>query len=135
MFNCSSNSNRLPIQVYLKDQLHLPHHLLIRSLSSTQHFPRIKSIHKVLLINLSNLFQYFPNFSQGLCLKVSLKTHHFSPEKLLKSFFIFSLYISQNYIPLSRPHYIPHTKYICKVDKPMIFVMIASETDINELIS
>ena len=42
--------------------------------------------------------------------------------------------ISQNYIPLSHPHYIHHTKYIQKVDKPMIYVMIGSEADIRELI-
>ena len=42
--------------------------------------------------------------------------------------------ISQNYIPLSHPHYIHHTKYIQKVDKPMIYVMIGSEADVRELI-
>ena len=36
--------------------------------------------------------------------------------------------ISQNYIPLSSPHNIHHTKYTQKVDKPMIYVMIESET-------
>ena len=36
--------------------------------------------------------------------------------------------ISQNYIPLSYPHYIHHTKYTQKVDKPMVYVMIKSET-------
>ena len=42
--------------------------------------------------------------------------------------------ISQNYIPLSHPHYIHHTKYIQKVDKPIIYVMIESKVDIRELI-
>ena len=42
--------------------------------------------------------------------------------------------ISQNYIPLSHAHYIHHTKYIQKVGKPMIYVMIGSEADIRELI-
>ena len=37
--------------------------------------------------------------------------------------------ISQNYIPLSYPHYIHHTNYIQKLDTPMIYVMIESETD------
>ena len=37
--------------------------------------------------------------------------------------------ISQNYIPLSHPHYIHHTKYIHKVDKTMIYVMIAIEAE------
>ena len=36
--------------------------------------------------------------------------------------------ISQNYIPLSYPHYIHHTKYTQKVDKPLVYVMIESET-------
>ena len=42
--------------------------------------------------------------------------------------------ISQNYIPVSHPHYIHHTKYIQKVDKPMIYGMIGSEADIIELL-
>ena len=42
--------------------------------------------------------------------------------------------ILQNYIPLSHPHYIHHTKYTQKLDKFMIQVMIASEADIIELI-
>ena len=42
--------------------------------------------------------------------------------------------VSQNYIPLSDPHYIHHIKYTQKVDKPMINVMIASEADIRKLI-
>ena len=42
--------------------------------------------------------------------------------------------ISQNYIPLSHPHYIHHTKYVQKVDKPMIYVIVGSEADIRELI-
>ena len=42
--------------------------------------------------------------------------------------------ILQNYIPLSHSHYIHHTKYIQKVHKPMIFVMIGSDADIRELI-
>ena len=42
--------------------------------------------------------------------------------------------IPQNYIPLSRLHYIHHTKYIQKVDKPMISVMIGSEAYVRELI-
>ena len=38
--------------------------------------------------------------------------------------------ISQNYyIPPLHAHYIYHTKYIKQVDKPLIYVMIASETD------
>ena len=40
---------------------------------------------------------------------------------------------AQNYIPLSHPHYIHHTKHVQKVDKPMIYVMIGSETDVREL--
>ena len=40
----------------------------------------------------------------------------------------------ENYIPLSHLHYIHHTKYMQKVDKPMIHVMIGSEADIRELI-
>ena len=35
----------------------------------------------------------------------------------------------QNYIPLSYPHYIHHTKYTLKVDKPLFYVMIGSEED------
>ena len=42
--------------------------------------------------------------------------------------------ILQNYVPLSHPHYIDHTKYIQKLDKPMIYVMIGREADIRELI-
>ena len=42
--------------------------------------------------------------------------------------------ISQNYIPVLHPHYIHHTKYIKKVDKPVIYVMIGSEADIGELL-
>ena len=38
--------------------------------------------------------------------------------------------ISQNYIPLSYPHYIHHqTKHKQKMDKPMIYVMIGSEAN------
>ena len=37
--------------------------------------------------------------------------------------------ISQNYIPLSYPHYIHYTKYTQKLVKPMIYVIIESETD------
>ena len=39
------------------------------------------------------------------------------------------IYILQNYIPLSDPHYIHSTKYILKVNKPMIYVMIANEAE------
>ena len=42
--------------------------------------------------------------------------------------------ILQNYIPLPHPHYIHHTLYIQKVDKPMTYVMIGSEVDVRELI-
>ena len=42
--------------------------------------------------------------------------------------------ILQNYIPLPHPHYIHHTMYIQKVDKPMTYVMIGSEVDVRELI-
>ena len=35
----------------------------------------------------------------------------------------------QNYIPMSHPHYIHHTKYTQNVDKPMIHVMIGSDAD------
>ena len=42
--------------------------------------------------------------------------------------------ISQNYIPLTHPHYIHHTKYIQKVDKPMIYAMIRSETDTRDVL-
>ena len=42
--------------------------------------------------------------------------------------------ILQNYIPLSHLHYIQHAEYIKKVDKPVIDVMIARESDIRELI-
>ena len=42
--------------------------------------------------------------------------------------------ISQSYIPLSHPHYIHHTKYTQKVDKPVIYVMIGSEADVRKLI-
>ena len=38
------------------------------------------------------------------------------------------------FIPLSHPHYIHHTQYIQKVDKPMIYVMIGREADIRELL-
>ena len=41
--------------------------------------------------------------------------------------------ISSNYIPLSHPNYIHHTKYTQKVDKTMIYVMIGSEADIRKL--
>ena len=37
--------------------------------------------------------------------------------------------ISQNYIRWSYPHNIHHTKYTQKLNKPMIYVMIESETD------
>ena len=37
------------------------------------------------------------------------------------------MYLLENFIPLSHPHYIHHTKYIEKVDKTMIYVMIANE--------
>ena len=39
--------------------------------------------------------------------------------------------ISQNHISLSYPHYIHHIKYNQKMDKPMIYVMIESETDMK----
>ena len=42
--------------------------------------------------------------------------------------------ISQNYIPLLYPFYIHHTKYIQKVDRPMIYVMRGSEADMRKLI-
>ena len=42
--------------------------------------------------------------------------------------------IAQDYIPLSHPQYIHHTKYMQKVDVPMIYVMVESEADIRELI-
>ena len=42
--------------------------------------------------------------------------------------------ISRNCILLSHPHYIHHTKYMQKADKPMIYVMIGSEADVRELI-
>ena len=35
----------------------------------------------------------------------------------------------QNYIPLSHPHYIHHTKYTQNVDKPVIHVMIGSDAN------
>ena len=44
------------------------------------------------------------------------------------------LIIWQNYIPLSYLHYIYHRKYVEKVDKPMIYVMIGSKADTRELI-
>ena len=47
---------------------------------------------------------------------------------------IYATDISQNYIPLSHPHYIPHTKYIQTMDKPLIYVMIGSEADVREVI-
>ena len=37
--------------------------------------------------------------------------------------------VSQNYIPLSLPHYLHHTKYVQKVDKPMIYAIIGSESE------
>ena len=37
--------------------------------------------------------------------------------------------ISQNYIPLSYPHYIHQKKFTQKMDKLMIYVMIESEAD------
>ena len=42
--------------------------------------------------------------------------------------------ISTNYTPLSNPHYNHHTKYIQKVDKPMIYVLIRGEGGIRELL-
>ena len=39
--------------------------------------------------------------------------------------------ISQNYITLSYPQYNHHTKYTQKMNKPMIYVMIESETDMT----
>ena len=42
--------------------------------------------------------------------------------------------ISQNYILLSHLHDIHHTKYIQKVDKPMIYVVVGSESGTRELI-
>ena len=41
--------------------------------------------------------------------------------------------ISQNYILLTYPHYIHYTKYSQKLDKPMIYVMIESETDMTNI--
>ena len=38
--------------------------------------------------------------------------------------------ISQNYISLSHPHYIHHTKYTQKMNKPMIDVMVGIEADL-----
>ena len=48
------------------------------------------------------------------------------PMYLLSSYVI---YISRNYIPLSHPDYMHHTKYTQKVDKPMIYLMTESEAD------
>ena len=48
--------------------------------------------------------------------------------------FSYATDISQNYIPLSHPRYIHHTKYIQKMEKPVIYVMTGSEADIIELI-
>ena len=42
--------------------------------------------------------------------------------------------ISQNYIPLSHPHYIHRTEYIQEVDRPMIYAVIGIESDVRELI-
>ena len=42
--------------------------------------------------------------------------------------------ISENCIPLPHPHYINYTKYIQKMAKPMIYVIIGSEADIRELL-
>ena len=42
-------------------------------------------------------------------------------------------YLTERY-SLSHPHYVHHTKYMQKVDKPMIYAMIGSEADIRELI-
>ena len=53
---------------------------------------------------------------------------------LKRAVFLSKKLFSQNYIPLSYPHYIHHTKYTQKVDKPMIYVMIASKSDIRYLI-
>ena len=39
--------------------------------------------------------------------------------------------ISQNYIPLSYPHYIHQKKFTQKIDKLMIYVMIESEVDMT----
>lgn len=38
--------------------------------------------------------------------------------------------ILENYIVLSHPHYIRHTKYIQKMDKPIIYVMIGNEAEL-----
>ena len=38
--------------------------------------------------------------------------------------------ISQNYVSLSHPHYIHHTKYTQKMNKPMIDVMVGIEADL-----
>lgn len=54
--------------------------------------------------------------------------------KVSLEFLHFSLYILRNYLPLSRPHYTHHTKYMEKVDKTIIYVMIASEVGRRELI-
>ena len=56
---------------------------------------------------------YLRNLGQGLCLKVSLK-YNVLAMKVSSESLDFSLYISENYIPLSRPYYIHHTKYIYK---------------------
>ena len=43
--------------------------------------------------------------------------------------FSYVTYISLNYIPLSHPHYIHHTKDTQKIVKPLIDVMIGSQSD------
>ena len=40
--------------------------------------------------------------------------------------------IPQNYISLSYPHYIHHTKYMQKVDKPINYVMIKEVKQIQK---
>ena len=68
---------------------------------------------------MGNLIFYF-KFS----LLKALRSHPMHPLS-----YEIDIYILQNYIPLSDPHYIHSTKYILKVNKPMIYVMIANEAE------
>ena len=48
------------------------------------------------------------------------------------NFFLEGGAVTPNIPQLRHPHYIPHTKYIQKVDKTMIYVVIGNESDIRE---
>ena len=69
------------------------------------------------------------NFGQGVCLKVSCRIRHFNFESFIRISRCLSVYFPELYSP-----YIYRTKYIQKVDKLIIYAVLASEADLRELI-